>query len=392
MFYLLAEKFSDHLSLLNVFHYISFRAFIGFLIAFFLLWFLFPPFLNRVQNWVRHAGGYVREYLDHHKEKEFIPSFGGVPIILTLVFLSFLLLRLDTPYPYLAALVLLSFGALGLVDDLLKLIKKEKLQTENLKAPLRWLLKFGQGGGLSVKQKLAIQIPLSLLVGFLIYEFLPIDGKIHFPFFKDLNLDLGVLYPLWAGFVLFTISTAVNLTDGLDGLAIGASLTTAAVFTLVSYLVGNYIYAHYLFIPYVPYAGELSILLASFIGAGLAFLWYNTYPAKVFMGDSGSLAIGALLGFVALATESEFILFIAGGLFLLELISVVVQIFVCRLTKKGEKVVNGKRVADCKRIFKMAPLHHHFEKIGWKEPQIVVRFWIISALLGVISLTLLKLR
>ena len=334
----------------------------------------------------------MREYLDHHREKEYTPSFGGIPIILTLVVLSFLLLRLDTPYPYLVALVLISFGILGLIDDLLKLLKKEKLQGENLKPPLKWLLKFGQSGGLSVKQKLAIQIPLSLIVGLLIYQFLPIDGKIHFPFFKDLTLDLGILYPLWAGFVLFTISTAVNLTDGLDGLAIGASLTTAAVFTLVSYLVGNYIYAHYLFIPYVPYAGELSILLASFIGAGLAFLWYNTYPAKVFMGDSGSLAIGALLGFVALATESEFILFIAGGLFLLELISVVIQILICRLTKKGEKIVNGKRVAECKRIFKMAPLHHHFEKIGWKEPQIVVRFWIISALLGVISLTLLKLR
>jgi len=392
MLYLLAEKFSIHFSPLNVFHYISFRAFLGFLIAFFLLWFLFPPFLKRVKKFVQNLGGYVREYLDHHSEKVSTPHFGGIPIILTLVILSFLLLRLDTPYPYLAVAVLIAFGSLGFIDDLLKLIKKENLQRENLKGPLKWVLKFGNSGGLTVKQKLLLQIPLSLLIGVLIYLFLPIDGKLHFPFFKDLTLDFGIFYPLWAAFILFTTSTAVNLTDGLDGLAIGASLTTAAVFTLVSYLVGNYIYAHYLYIPYVPYAGELTVLLSAFIGAGLAFLWYNTYPAKVFMGDSGSLAIGALLGFVALATESEFILFLAGGLFFIELFSVVLQILVCRTTKKGEKLVNGKKVADCKRLFKMAPLHHHFEKLGWKEPQIVVRFWIISALLGVLSLTLLKLR
>ena len=392
MLYLLAEKFSVYFSPLNVFHYISFRAFLGFLIAFLLLWFLFPPFLKRAQKFVQNLGGYVREYLDHHSEKGSTPHFGGVLIILTLLVLSFLLLRLDTPYPYLATVVLVSFGGLGLIDDLLKLIKKENLQRESLKGALKWVLKLGSPGGLTVKQKLFLQIPLSLLIGVLIYLFLPIDGKLHFPFFKDLTLDFGIFYPLWAAFVIFATSTAVNLTDGLDGLAIGASLTTAAVFTLVSYIVGNYIYAHYLYLPYVPYAGELTILLSAFIGAGLAFLWYNTYPARVFMGDSGSLAIGALLGFIALATESEFILFLAGGLFFIELTSVILQLLVCRLTKKGEKIVNGRRVADCKRLFKMAPIHHHFEKLGWKEPQIVVRFWIISALLGVLSLTLLKLR
>lgn len=364
----------------------------GFLVAFVLLWFLFPPFLKRIKKSVQNLGGYVREYLDHHLEKSSTPHFGGILIIFTLLVLSFLLLRLDTPYPYLAAVVLISFGGLGLIDDLLKLIKKEHLQEENLKGPLRWVLKLGVPGGLTVKQKLLFQIPLSLFIGILIYLFLPIDGKLHFPFFKNLTLDFGIFYPLWAAFVIFITSTAVNLTDGLDGLAIGTSLTTAAVFTLVSYLVGNYIYAHYLYIPYVPHAGELTVLLSAFIGAGLAFLWYNTYPAKVFMGDSGSLAIGALLGFVALATESEFILFLAGGLFFIELLSVVLQILVCRTTKKGEKLVNGKKVADCKRLFKMAPIHHHFEKLGWKEPQIVVRFWIISTLLGILSLTLLKLR
>ncbi|NPB05127.1 MAG: phospho-N-acetylmuramoyl-pentapeptide-transferase [Aquificae bacterium] len=370
MFYWLAENFSDLFGPLNVFHYISFRSFVAFLLAFFVLFLVYPRFLRFVKK--RTNGGSVREFLDHHGDKRNTPSFGGVPIIMALVLLSFLFMRLDTPYPYLAALTLLLFGSVGLLDDLLKVKGK---------------------GGLTVVQKLSLQVPFSLLLGLLIYGFLPVDGALHFPFFKDLVLDLGILYPLWAALVIFATSTAVNLTDGLDGLAIGSTVIAASVLALVAYLTGNYIYANYLYIPYVPYAGELTVLMAALIGAGLAFLWYNAHPAKIFMGDVGSLALGALLGFAAVATQSEFVFFVAGGVFFLELLSVVVQYSVCILTKKGEVVRNdGKRVADCKRVFKMAPLHHHFEKLGWKEPEIVVRFWIISALLAVVSLTFLKLR
>ncbi len=371
MLYHLAEKFSQFFGPLNVLHYISFRSLLAFLLVFGLLMVVYRyyvPFIRRFHT------SYMRDpSLPQKEEKKRTPHLGGVPLILTLILVSFIFLRLDTPYPYLAALTLLLFGLVGLIDDLVKLRRKRD--------------------GISVKTKLLLQIPFSLLLGFLIYLLVPIDGQLHFPFFKELTLDFGELYPLWAALFIFTFSTAVNLTDGLDGLAIGSTVMSAAVMGLVAYFVGNYIYAEYLYIPYVPYAGELTVLMAALIGGGLAFLWYNANPAKIFMGDTGSLALGALLAFTALATQSEFILIVAGGVFLFELASVAIQITVCRLTKKGEYIdENGRKVADCKRVFKIAPFHHHLQKLGWKEPEIVIRFWVISAVLAVISLTLLKLR
>ena len=373
----------------NVLHYISFRSFLAFLTAFFVVILLIPPFGSYMKKLYTRSGGVVREYLEHHNWKRYTPSMGGVVIVLTLSVLAFLFLRLDKPYPYLSALVLLSFGLIGFADDILKLLRKRK------NFP-KFLEPFAKNGGLSAKQKLFLQFTAALPLGFLIIHLLPIDTKLYLPFFKELTFDLGIFYPLFAAFLIVGFSNAVNITDGLDGLAVGGALTTAAVMSLVAYLSGNYIYANYLGIPYVPYAGELAILTMAFLGAGLAFLWYNTYPAKVFMGDVGSLSVGAFLAFVALATKSEFILLVAGGLFVLEIISVILQIVSCKLTKKVEVeyLPNGERRVKkhCKRIFEMAPLHHHFEKKGWKEPQIVVRLWIISALLGVLSLTLLKLR
>ena len=347
----------------NVFQYISFRAWLAFLVAFLIVWAVMPRFINLLKRLYAAYGGVVREYLEHHSDKALTPTLGGTVIVGTLVILSFLFLRLDTPYPYLASFVLISFALIGFVDDWLKITKKD---------------------GLRAKVKFLLQLMFGTATAILMVKFLPIDTKIYFPFFKDLHPDLGIFYILWATLFIVGISNAVNITDGLDGLAIGASLTTATVLAFTAYLTGNYIYAKYLGIPYVPYAGELSILLAAFIGAGLAFLWFNTFPAKIFMGDVGSLAIGALLAFVALTTKSEFILLVAGGLFILEILSVIVQVSYFKYTKR--------RYGEGKRILLMAPLHHHFEKKGWSEPQIVVRLWILSILFGILSLTLLKLR
>ncbi len=363
MLYHLALWLKEYWFPFNVFQYISFRAWLAFLAGFLIVWVAMPRFINLLKNLYAAYGGVVREYLEHHSAKALTPTLGGTVIVLTLVVLAFLFLRLDTPYPYLAAFVLLSFGAIGFADDWLKITKK---------------------GGLSAKTKFALQTLAGLATALLMVTFLPIDTKLYLPFFKELHPDLGAFYILWATLFVVGISNAVNITDGLDGLAIGASLTTATVMAFTAYLAGNYIYANYLGIPYIPYAGELSILLAAFIGAGLAFLWFNTFPAKIFMGDVGSLAIGALLAFVALTTKSEFILLVAGGLFILEILSVIVQVAYFKYTKK--------RYGEGRRILLMAPLHHHFEKKGWSEPQIVVRLWIISILFGIVSLTLLKLR
>ncbi len=336
---------------------------------------LIPLFIEWIKKIYAAYGGVVRRYLEHHAQKKFTPSLGGTVIVGVLILISFLFLRPNTPYPYLAAWVLLSFALIGFVDDWLKITRKD---------------------GIRALTKLILQFLFAFSIAVLMYKFLPIDKKLYFPLFKNLSVDLGRFYIIWATLFIVGFSNAVNITDGLDGLAIGAALTTATVMSIVAYLSGNYLYANYLGIPYVPYAGELTILAFAFIGVGLAFLWFNTFPAKIFMGDIGSLAIGALLAFIALATKSEFILLVAGFLFVWEIVSVIVQIAVCKLTKRVEKTENenGKVVekTTCKRVFLMAPFHHHLEKMGWSEPQIVVRLWIISIVAGIISLTLLKLR
>jgi len=391
MLYHLAEFLKEFWFPFNVLHYITTRSFLVFLVAFLLVVLLTPHFIKRFRKVYISLGGYVRDYLDHHWEKRFTPSMGGIVLVLTLVILSFLFLRLDTPYPYLASLTLLLFGFIGFVDDLLKLLRNRASQLP------AWLRRLASQGGLSAKQKLALQFVFAFLIAVLMVKFLPIDTKLYPPLFKDSAIDLGTaLYLLFATVFIVYFSNAVNIADGLDGLAIGLSLSVFAVIAFVAYLVGNHTFAQYLGIPYVPYAGELTILAMAFLGGGLAFLWFNTHPAKVFMGDVGALAIGALIAFIALATKSEFIVFVAGFVFFLEVLSVILQVLTCKLTKKEEVVYTdgGERsfVTNCKRLFKKAPLHHHFEEKGWNEEQIVVRFWIISILAGVFSLIFLKLR
>ena len=391
MLYLLSEWLKNYWFPFNVLHYITTRSFLAFLLAFAVGVILIPLFVRKFKKIYVSLGGYRREFLDHHEEKRFIPSMGGVVIVLTLIVFSFIFLRLDTPYPYLVALTLFLFGFIGFIDDLLKLLKSKARELPPAVGRL------AQNGGLTAKQKLLLQFAFALPLAVLMVKFLPIDTNLYPPLFKDWSLHLSEpLYILFAATFIVFFSNAVNITDGLDGLAIGVSLSVFGVIAFVSYLVGNHVFASYLGIPYVPYAGELTVLAMAFLGAGLAFLWFNTHPARVFMGDVGSLAIGSLIGFVALATKSEFIILLAGGVFVWEILSVVLQVLTCKLTKRGEIVYTDggtrRTIADCKRLFKRAPFHHHLEVSGWKEEQIVVRLWIVSILLGVFSLIFLKLR
>ncbi len=391
MLYLLSEWLKNYWFPFNVLHYITTRSFLAFLLAFAVGVILIPLFVRKFKKIYVSLGGYRREFLDHHEEKRFIPSMGGVVIVLTLIVFSFIFLRLDTPYLYLVALTLFLFGLIGFIDDLLKLLKSKARELPPAVGRL------AQNGGLTAKQKLLLQFAFALPLAVLMVKFLPIDTNLYPPLFKDWSLHLSEpLYILFAATFIVFFSNAVNITDGLDGLAIGVSLSVFGVIAFVSYLVGNHVFASYLGIPYVPYAGELTVLAMAFLGAGLAFLWFNTHPARVFMGDVGSLAIGSLIGFVALATKSEFIILLAGGVFVWEILSVVLQVLTCKLTKRGEIVYTDggtrRTIADCKRLFKRAPFHHHLEVSGWKEEQIVVRLWIVSILLGVFSLIFLKLR
>ena len=253
----------------------------------------------------------------------------------------------------------LSFGFIGFIDDYKKLVKRENK-------------------GLSAKSKFLLQILFAFIISFSIYKFTHVDTVLRVPFFKNFYFDLGVLYIPFAMFVIIGSSNAVNLTDGLDGLAIGPAIIASATFMILSYCSGNYKIAQYLHIPFIRGAGEFTIYAGAMLGAGIGFLWFNTYPAQIFMGDVGSLSLGATLGVAALITKNELLLIIIGGVFVIETLSVIIQVLSFKTTGK--------------RVFKMAPIHHHFELKGWKEPKIIVRFWIISFLLSLVAISTLKLR
>ena len=289
---------------------------------------------------------------------------GGIFIISLLILSVLLWNRLDNIFVILSLFTVIGFGAIGFYDDYIK---------SKLKNP----------EGLSEGKKFLFQVIVALVVAVVLY-LSGFSTKLYFPFFKNLSVDLGMFFILWAVFLIVGSSNAVNLTDGLDGLAIGPIILTSLVFLVYSYVTGNVKIASYLQIPFVNGVGELAIICSIVIGASLVFLWFNTYPAEVFMGDVGSLSLGALLGIISIMTKGEFVLAVAGGIFVLETLSVIIQRYYYKYTKK--KLGKGKRV------FKMAPLHHHFEKLGWEEPKITVRFWIISAILALISLSFLKIR
>jgi phospho-N-acetylmuramoyl-pentapeptide-transferase len=286
---------------------------------------------------------------------------GGVLILSTLTVSTLLWADLRNQYVWAVLLVTLGFGAIGFVDDYIKLSK----------ASFR---------GLSGRGKLIVQVSIALVAS--VWIMLVTGGSLGsglaLPFLKDVLIPLGILFPLVATFVLVGASNSVNLTDGLDGLAIVPTIIAAGVFALIAYLVGNHNFADYLKIREVPGTGELSVFCSALIGAGLGFLWFNAPPARVFMGDTGSLALGGALGAVAVVTKHEIVLAIVGGLFVVETVSVIIQVFWFKRTGR--------------RVFLMAPLHHHFEKKGWAEPTIVIRFWIVSMILALIGLATLKIR
>ncbi len=354
MFFYLFYKFFG----LPLFKYITFRSIYAAITAMFLVFLIYPIFEKRFREFTQK----VKEFLPESHKKKNVPTMGGLIIIAALAISVILWNNLQNLYVWLSLITVFGFGLIGFVDDYRKKRSPE---------------------GISEKVKFFSQIAVALIVAVFLYAS-GFSTEIYFPVFKELHFDLGFFFIFWVVFIIVGTSNAVNLTDGLDGLAIGPVITTAFVLMIFSYVVGNIKLAHYLQLPYVIGAGELTIVCAAVIGASLAFLWFNTYPAEIFMGDVGSLSLGALLGLVAVLAKQEFVLAIAGGIFVLETLSVIAQRYYFKYTKR--------KYGEGKRIFKMAPLHHHFEKKGWEEPKITVRFWIISIILALVALSMLKIR
>jgi len=355
--HLINEFFGDR-SIANLFRYISFRALLAAILSFGIVVFLMPGLIR----WLKRMsiGQVVRDDgPKSHLKKTGTPTMGGVLMVIGIAVSSFLLCRLDSLFVWIALFALLSFGAVGFSDDFLKLTKRNPK-------------------GISFRTKMLSMGGLSLIVAYFLMQTKLIEPTIVLPFFKDVALPLGLAYYVWSFFVINGSANAVNLTDGLDGLAIVPIMTTAAVLLVTSYVTGHRVFAEYLQFQYIAGSGELTVILASVIGVGLGFLWYNSHPASVFMGDVGSLSLGGLLGAISLMTHKEIVLLIAGMLFVMEAVSVMLQV--------GSFKTRGKR------IFKMAPLHHHFELIGWPESKVIVRFWILSILFALAALATLKIR
>lgn len=291
---------------------------------------------------------------ERHKQKDDMPTMGGLFILLIVISNTLLWCNLKALDSWLFILTLVSFGFIGLIDDWLKISKRK-----GIRASLKFLL----------------QLTFSLIIGVILYSYYA--NPISLPFFKNIIIDLGLLYIVWVAFIMIGCSNAVNLTDGLDGLAIGSLIPNFATFTLIAYLTGHYAFAQYLFIPFTA-SSEIAIIGASLLGASIGFLWYNSYPAQIFMGDVGALSLGAALALLALRSGQEFLLLISGGLFVIETLSVIIQVLSFRYLGR--------------RMFKMAPIHHHFELLGWQESKITVRFGIISLILCIIALMTLKIR
>nr|HDM99828.1 phospho-N-acetylmuramoyl-pentapeptide-transferase [Deltaproteobacteria bacterium] len=359
MLFHLLYPLNDMWPVFNVFRYITFRTIYAAVTALSII-LIFGPWFIRIMCEMQ-MGQIIRDDGPTiHHTKAGTPSIGGILIIGSILIATLLWADLRNLYVWISILILVGYGIIGLVDDLLKIWKK------NAK-------------GLSGRLKLVGQIVFVFLAAGLIAAHGKWDTHLSIPFFKNFQPDLGIMYGLFALLVVVGTSNAVNLTDGLDGLAAGPFIIAAAVYTLFTYLAGHSTLAQYLRIPSVPGAGELAVFCGAMVGAGLGFLWYNTYPAQIFMGDVGSLSLGGALGTVAVLSKQEMLLVIVGGIFVIEALSVILQVLYFKTT-------GGKR------IFRMAPIHHHFELKGWKEPKVIVRFWIISILLGLLAISTLKLR
>jgi phospho-N-acetylmuramoyl-pentapeptide-transferase len=359
MYHILSQFFH-----VNIFRYITFRSVGAMLTAFFVALFIIPRFIRWIS--VMYPKGHPIKHIGpnwHAHTKIQVPTMGGIPLLIALMMSVLLWANLLNPYIWIMLFVTLSLGALGFADDYLKISKNNN------------------SSGVNAKGKVVSQILIALVACIAIQHMSLPKQQTHLalPFFKHLVINLGYFYTAFAVIVIVGASNAVNLTDGLDGLAAGSLIVATLCFSVICYLAGNYVFSHYLQILYVPGAGELTVFCAALIGAAMGFLWYNVLPARIFMGDVGSLALGGVLGTISVITKHELVLAIVGGLFVAEALSVILQVAFFKITKG-------------KRLFLMAPMHHHFEKLGWKESQVVIRFWIVAILLGLLGLATLKLR
>jgi len=356
----LTQYLAQFSAIFEVFNYLTLRSILGVLtsLAFSLL---FGPWMIRRLT-ERQIGQAVRsDGPQSHLSKAGTPTMGGALILLSIALSTLLWSDLSNRFVWLVLIVTLSFGAIGWVDDWRKVVEKNPR-------------------GLPAKWKYLWQSLVGFAAAYVLFQtaVVPAETQLIFPFFKGFALELGVFFILLTYLVIVGSSNAVNLTDGLDGLAILPTVMVAGALGIFAYASGNVKFANYLLIPFIPGSGELVVFCAAIIGAGLGFLWFNTYPAQVFMGDVGALALGAALGVVAVIVRQEIVLFIMGGVFVIETLSVIIQVASFKMTGK--------------RVFRMAPIHHHFELKGWPEPRVIVRFWIITVVLVLIGLSTLKLR
>jgi phospho-N-acetylmuramoyl-pentapeptide-transferase len=361
MFYHVFYPLSSEYSILNVFKYITFRSAYAGVTALVLSLVLGKLMISTLQKLQ------IREKIrsdgpQHHSSKSGTPTMGGLLILATFIGSTLLWADLSNQYIWVVLLAAVGFGTIGLWDDFLKLRK---------------------GNGITAKEKVLLQIFLSLAIGVYLLYFDPTRAeyatRLTIPFFKSFQPDLGFGYLIFIVFIIVGTSNAVNLTDGLDGLAIGPIIVAAFTYTGIVYISGHFNFSEYLRIQHIKGAGEIAIVSSAVLGASLGFLWYNSYPAQMFMGDVGSLSLGGVLGTIAVIVKHELLLILVGGIFVIEALSVIIQVGYFKYT-------GGKR------FFKMAPLHHHFEQLGWSEPKVIVRFWIVAVVLAMISLSTLKLR
>ncbi|MDX3772548.1 phospho-N-acetylmuramoyl-pentapeptide-transferase [Chromatiaceae bacterium AAb-1] len=356
----LAEYLTQYITFFNVFSYLTFRAILGVLTSLLLSLYFGPKLISWLQK--MQIGQVVRgDGPESHFSKKGTPTMGGLLILGSILISTLLWANLSNKYVWVVLFVLVSFGWIGFVDDYRKVIRKDPK-------------------GLIARWKYFWQSVFALATAIFLYVSAEraAETSLLVPFLKDVVPQLGLLFLALSYFVIVGTSNAVNLTDGLDGLAIVPTIMVASAFAIIAYASGNVNFSNYLNIPYLPYAGELVVVCAALIGAGLGFLWFNTYPAMVFMGDVGSLALGAVLGVIAILVRQEIVLFIMGGVFVMETLSVILQVGSYKLRKQ--------------RIFRMAPIHHHYELKGWPEPRVIVRFWILSIMFVLIGLATLKLR
>jgi len=365
MYYL--HRFSDQFIGFNVFYYVTFRS-VAAAVTAFAVSLIFGNLVIRKLTALKlgqpiRAAEEVHRLAELHFGKQGTPTMGGVLIIGAVFLSSFLWARPDNRFVWLALFSMLYLGALGFADDYLKVTKKKS-------------------AGISGRFKLFFQIILAVIVTavFLTSPLLEVQARsLYLPFFKaPVITNMGWFTFLFFALVIVGSSNAVNLTDGLDGLAIGCTVTVAFAYALLSYAAGNFRIAEYLQVPFYPFTGELTVVCAALVGAGFGFLWFNCHPAKVFMGDTGSLAIGGMIGVVAICCKQELLLMVVGGVFVIEAVSVILQVLSFKLTGR--------------RIFAMSPIHHHFELVGWKENTVIVRFWILSGIFALLGLATLKLR